>query len=101
MGYVIIFIPEKNIFIKITEGTGDNLLKEDIENGYVDYINYEIIEADEIEFGSTDGGMLLRKKLLREEFSSLKELIPTVLAMAFDEKDIPYVMLCEEKVKGE
>ena len=32
----------KDLYIKVSEGTGDNLLKEDIVNGYVDYYNYDI-----------------------------------------------------------
>ena len=33
-----IFVPAMKQIIRIAEGTGDNLLPEDIEEGYVDYI---------------------------------------------------------------
>ena len=39
-----IFIPVMKQIIRIAEGTGDNLLPEDIEEGYVDYIYYEQYE---------------------------------------------------------
>ena len=29
-------------FIRINEGTGDNLLREDQEEGYVDYIDFKL-----------------------------------------------------------
>lgn len=40
-GDVFIFVPEKKQVIHISEGSGDNFLQEDIENGYVDYIYYD------------------------------------------------------------
>ena len=30
-------------FVKINEGTGDNLLYEDKQEGYIDYINYDFL----------------------------------------------------------
>lgn len=47
--------------ITLSEGTGDNLLREDIEEGYVDYLYYNIYSnilsyRDDEEF---DGGMIL------------------------------------------
>lgn len=50
-------------YVKISEGTGDNLLREDIDEGYVDYINYEIYDTyyDYLEDNSDDGGMALLK----------------------------------------
>ena len=33
-----IFVPVMKQIVRIAEGTGDNLLPEDIEEGYVDYI---------------------------------------------------------------
>lgn len=44
--------------VHITEGTGDNLLQEDIEEGYVDYIYYEVFDLD-YDFPEVDGGMVL------------------------------------------
>ena len=44
--------------VHITEGTGDNLLQEDIEEGYVDYIYYEVFDLA-YDFPESDGGMVL------------------------------------------
>lgn len=47
----------------IEEGTGDNLLDEDIDNGYVDYVNWTMhrMAMDDITpiFVEYDGGMVL------------------------------------------
>lgn len=37
-GDLFIFVPEMKQVIRISEGTGDNLLWEDKEKGYVDYL---------------------------------------------------------------
>lgn len=47
----------------IEEGTGDNLLDEDIDNGYVDYVNWTAyrLSMDDVLpiFVELDGGMVL------------------------------------------
>ena len=50
---------------RIWEGTGDNLFAEDIEQGYVDYINYEIYQNIQAVYDQDydDGGMILLKQL--------------------------------------
>lgn len=50
---------------RVQEGTGDNLSQEDVDNGYVDYIYYDVYKTlndvkDEEIF---DGGMYYLKKL--------------------------------------
>ena len=50
---------------EIEEGTGDNLLQEDIEDGYVDYIyysSYSSLEAYKDGEAEIDGGMILLRK---------------------------------------
>lgn len=67
---MFLFFPEKSLYVKIEEGIGDNLLREDIEEGYVDYINYSTYkldaENDPPEFVDEDGGMVLLKKYYSE-----------------------------------
>lgn len=48
-------------YIHICEGTGDNLLYEDTEQGYIDYIYYGTFESlnDVYEQNETGGGMVL------------------------------------------
>lgn len=50
---------------RITEGTGDNLLQEDIDDGYVDYIYYDYYASyeDIKDDCAYDGGQILTKKL--------------------------------------
>lgn len=53
------------------EGTGDNLLSEDIEDGYIDYINWTIydlkVDADNAPiFVEGDGGMVLTRSYVCE-----------------------------------
>lgn len=57
-GDLYIFIPEMKQIIRIAEGIGDNLLSEDIEEGYVDYIYYEQHELSQ-DFPEIDGGQVL------------------------------------------
>lgn len=62
-------------------GSGDNLLQEDIENGYVDYIYYDQYElgADVTEM---DGGQILLEEMLKDKYRCMEECIPDVLEMA-------------------
>lgn len=65
----------KRMYWHIAEGTGDNLLQEDIDAGYVDYIYYDnYVNLNAINNDSTyDGGMVLLKKLYKEH--TLQEII--------------------------
>lgn len=59
----------------ITEGTGDNLLQEDIDAGYVDYIYYDYYKSfDDVKEDYTyDGGMIVTRKLCAD--MSLEEFL--------------------------
>ena len=62
------WIKSKQVFLKIQAGTGDNLLKEDIQKGFVDYCLWstfkpENIDIDgELNMESIDSGMVMFKK---------------------------------------
>lgn len=61
----------EDVVIEFDEGTGDNLLHEDIEEGYVDYVNYTVYDISD--FGDVreiDGGMILLTKPFREAYTS-------------------------------
>lgn len=96
MEEVFVFVPSVNQIIMIAEGTGDNLSREDIADGYVDYINYEQYTVEQ-DFPQYDGGMILKTKHLSDIYSTLKDAIPDVLDMAYGNKDLSYVVL-ESKV---
>ena len=66
--YLIYYIPTKCETIMVYEGSGDNLIDEDLEQGYNDYVNYytyfgkvseqEFLDKDEDwDEGSKDSGM--------------------------------------------
>lgn len=59
---------ENGYWYHITEGTGDSLLQEDIDNGYVDYIYYDYYESlnDVVENSAFDGGMILLERLYQD-----------------------------------
>ena len=65
-------------YFYIREGTGDNLSQEDIDNGYVDYIYYDIFETlnDVHEDNIKDGGFILLEKLYQN--STLDEIVKAV-----------------------
>ena len=79
---LFIFVPEMGQIIRIAEGNGSNLLAEDIENGYMDYIYYDQyeLEGDITEVG---GGQILLIEPLRDKYRCMAECIPDVLDMAY------------------
>ena len=69
---------------EINEGTGDNLLEEDVEEGYVDYIDYTCYSYKKNEgFVESDGGMVLLHKPYSE--LSVQEIVESVLDMELDQ----------------
>lgn len=89
---IFIYVPAMKQIIRISEGTGDNLLDEDIEAGYVDYIYYEQ-HCVEIDFPEVDGGQIMLTELFQEKYKSTKECIPAVLDMAYGDENMEYIVL--------
>lgn len=89
---IFIYVPAMKQIIRISEGTGDNLLEEDIEAGYVDYIYYEQ-HAVGIDFPEVDGGQIMLTKLFQEQFTCTKDAIPNVLDMAYGDETMEYILL--------
>lgn len=79
---LFVFVQDTRQIIRISEGTGDNLLPEDVEAGYVDYIYYEQYEL-ETDIQSVDGGMILLKELVRDKYGCLADCLKDVLEMAY------------------
>lgn len=65
-------------WFRISEGTGDALMQEDLDQGYVDYIYYDYYQSleDIKDDNAYDGGMILLKKLYKD--MSLEEVIKKV-----------------------
>ena len=89
---VFIYVPSANQILRIEEGGGTNLLKEDEEAGYVDYIYYDQYELDS-QMTNSDGVMITLTELFRDKFRSTAEAIPAALDMAFGCADLKYVVL--------
>lgn len=89
---IFIYVQTKRQIIRIDEGSGDNLTDDDIAQGYVDYIYYEVYNVQQ-DFPEIDGGMIMLKELFQEKFKSTKEAIPAVLDMAYGDESIGYIVL--------
>lgn len=96
-GAILAWIKSKNVFLKIQAGTGDNLLKEDIREGYVDYCLWstfqpECIDIDgELEMECLDSGMVLfRENCTPGE--ALESSYRQAFGTDFDKDDVAVLM---------
>ena len=89
---IYIYVPSKKQIIRISEGSGDNLTDDDLEQGYVDYIYYETHSLEQ-DLPEVDGGMIMLKQLFKQKYNSTKESIPAVLDMAYEDESIDYLLL--------
>ena len=89
---IFIYVPDVRQIVRISEGTGDNLLYEDRDAGYVDYIYYEQ-HSISTDLPVEDGGQIMLTKLLRDQFKTILECIPNVLDMAYGDADLEYLWL--------
>lgn len=89
---IFIYVPEYKQIVRISEGSGDNLLDEDIDSGYVDYIYYELHDV-EIDLPEVDGGQIMLTEMFQEKYKSTKECIPDVLDFAYGNPRIKYIVL--------
>lgn len=112
---IFIYVPEEERIFRIAEGTGDNLLPEDEDEGYVDYTYYdswkvkESKKKDEIVgklmrgilpvseysklLSEDDGGQCMLCTMFRDIYTCTKDSIPTVLDMALIDEDAYYIPL--------
>lgn len=79
---LFIFVPEMKQIVRIAEGTGDNLLPEDQDQGYVDYIYYEQYELSH-DVPEVDGGQIMLEEMLRDKYKCIADCIQDVLSMAY------------------
>ena len=77
---LIVYVPFAERLFRILKGDGLNLTSEDIEDGYVDYLYYDVYDIQELS-DIEDGGLVLLEKEIHEEFNDLSELIIRVLNM--------------------
>ena len=79
---LFIFVPEMKQIVRIAEGTGDNLLPEDQDQGYEDYIYYEQYELSQ-DMPEVDGGQMMLEKMVRDQYRCMADSIQDVLSMAY------------------
>lgn len=68
-GDAILLFSDTGQIIHVQEGSGDNLLKEDIAAGYIDYIDwtsYRPTIVFDIELEEIDGGMALFREYVKD-----------------------------------
>lgn len=93
---VVAEVPEFGAFVRVSEGTGDNLLPEDIKRGFEDYVYYDIL--DEMDGEVVDGGIVLLRRPLREAYGRIEDCIPDVLAIHYGKRDAAWsVVRCGEE----
>ena len=63
---MLIITKDTEKLITIVEGTGDNLLKEDIADGYTDYVMTSMYHVDGEDIVLEDSGQMLSKTLVAE-----------------------------------
>lgn len=90
-----LIMSRKGEFVHFEEGTGDNLLKEDIREGYVDYLNWTKFVFDAEEFREEDGGMILYKEPVKDVFKRLADAIPDVLRDVYGDT---WDLLCKDRI---
>ena len=93
---VSLYIPESNQLVIIKEGSGDNLSKQEREEGYKDYIYYTQYSLEDGECEEVDGGIIIEKEFLQDKYKTLYETISSVLRMAYD--GIPEYIILKKMV---
>lgn len=89
---IFIYVQAMKQIIRIAEGSGDNLTDDDISQGYIDYIYYDVYNVQQ-DLPEVDGGMVMLTELFQEKFKSVKDAIPAVLDMAYGNASIKYIVL--------
>lgn len=84
-------------FFRITEGTGDNLLREDKVEGYVDYLLLEELEYDgQNSLDEVDGTQVMFTELYQEKFQTVEELLEYLILETGFLPDEPFQILYAE-----
>lgn len=75
---ILAYIPGAGLFVHVAEGTGDNLLDDDIEEGYVDYYmwtTYEAVAYGSPEFKELDGGQVMLESMCVDAFDDAEVML--------------------------
>lgn len=100
---VTIYIPSKDQIIRITEGSWDenNLSEEDMDKGFVDYLNYSQRALSDLS-EECNRGKINKTQNVRDIYPDLKKAIPEVLESAYGNATLPYMLLeaVKRNIKG-
>lgn len=92
MNDIFIFVKSEGVILKISEGDGSNLWEDDISNGYVDYLCYDIYPLED-DIVSSDGGIMLLTDYVSTKYQKIRDLILDVLEFVFDNREESYIVL--------
>ena len=96
---VTIYIPETGQFLQTGRGLGDNLLPEDRDEGYVDYIYMTVYEYfGDGNMADMDGGMLCLKQSFEDIYKDntkmyVEKLINDSMQFIFDKIYADYTII--------
>lgn len=84
-------------YFNLSEGSGENMLDSDYDNGYVDYIYFTEYDTfkDLEECNSRDGGMILLKHYYQDMFNSPDDVVKYVIDTGFM-PDVDYEIIRED-----
>ena len=75
-----LYLPRMDQYLNCSEGTGDNLLDEDIEAGFVDYAMTDLwYYDDEGEVYQVDGGQWMLEKPFHDVYKTKKQFAEAML----------------------
>ena len=94
---VLTWIKSKKTFLKVQEGIGDNLLREDRDNGFVDYVLWSTfrpsdIDLDgELEMECVDSGILMSREPMSAR-GSIPDCYYDAFRISYDKSDVVELM---------
>ena len=101
---ILAWIKSRKVFLKIQEGTGDNLLPDDINDGYVDYVLWSVFRPSdlgidsELEMECLNGGMVMDKQEMPGE-TALPACYTDAFNIPFDEDDVSLLFTSDDIVE--
>lgn len=86
-----LYIPHSDYILQISKGEND-LEKEDIDNGFCDYIYYSATSLNDLS-KEVDGGTILLKDNIENLYNDIFDCIEDVLVDLYNDKDVEYIVL--------
>lgn len=90
---ILSWVKSRQMFLKIQEGCGGALSREDIAEGMVDYVLWSTFQPEEIDIDETldmeliDGGILMSKTDI-SAIESLPDCYVAAVGKPYDESDV-------------